>query len=267
MGFIQDIVDMPNQFDYSLQFYDRYYRPEYTTILLVGDIQQEKALQLTQTYFGAWERGEYIPKIPPEPAQKGTRTAIIDWPSPTLPYVVVAHHGPAYSDRRKDKAALDFLVPIAFGENSDLYQKLVLKEQKADLLAVSFDDQVDPELFTVVARLKNAADIDYVRDQIIATFDRFSREPVPGEKLEQTRSHIRYSTALSWTSPNAIAGFLAPYLSLRGSPETVEKLFALYQSVTSADIQEMAKRYFTPDNRIIVSLSAKGANQNHKEAK
>ena len=256
MGFIQDIEDMPNQYEYSLEFYRRYYRPEYTVLLLVGDITREKAVGLTQKYFGDWQRGDYIPKIPQEPEQKGTRTAIIDWPSPTLPYVVVAHHGPAYSERRKDKAALDFLVPIAFGENSELYQKLVLKEQKVDAMLVSFDDQVDPELFAVVARLKNFSDLAYVRDQIIATFDRYSKELVPQEKLEQTRSHIRYSTALSWTSTDAVAGFLAPYLSLRGTPETVEKLFALYQTVTPKDIQEMAKRYFTPENRTVVSLSA-----------
>ena len=41
MGFIKDIVDMPNQFEYSLKFYNRYYRPEYTTILAVGDVTRE----------------------------------------------------------------------------------------------------------------------------------------------------------------------------------------------------------------------------------
>ena len=264
MGFIRDIEDMPNQYDYSLDFYRRYYRPEYTVVTLVGDITQEKALELTRKYFGGWQRGDYIPKIPQEPQQKGPRTAIIDWPSPTLPYVVVAYHGPAYSDRQKDKAALDFLVPIAFGENSELYQKLVLNEQKVDMMLVSFDDQVDPELFAVVARLKSFGDLGYVRDQIIATFDRYSEELVPPDKLEQTRAHIRYATALNWTSADAIADFLAPYLSLRGTPETVEKLFALYQTVSPKDIQEMARRYFNPQNRIVVSLSAKPtASPNH----
>ncbi|HYJ45950.1 MAG TPA: pitrilysin family protein, partial [Pyrinomonadaceae bacterium] len=38
MGFIKDIEDMPNQYDYSLQFYNRYYRPENATIIVVGDV-------------------------------------------------------------------------------------------------------------------------------------------------------------------------------------------------------------------------------------
>ena len=257
MGFLQDIRAMPDQYGYSLEFYKRYYRPEYTTIMLVGDITQEKATNLTQKFFGTWERGNYRPNIPAEPPQKQGRAASVDWPSPTLPYVVVAHHGPAYSDLRKDKAALDFLVPIAFGENSDLYQRLVLKEQKVDMLLTSFDDQIDPELFAVVARVKDVKDLNYVRDAIVATFERYSEERVTQEKLDETRSHIRYSTALSWTSAGAIAGFLAPYIALNGTPRTVDRLFALYQQVTPKDIQETAKRFFTSDNRTIVTLATK----------
>ena len=64
----------------------------------------------------------------------------------TLPYVVVAFHGPAYSDETKDKAALDLVASVAFGENSDLYQRLVFKEQKVDILSPDFDDQIDPML-------------------------------------------------------------------------------------------------------------------------
>ena len=33
MGFLKDIQDMPNQYTYSLQFYSRFYRPEYVTIV------------------------------------------------------------------------------------------------------------------------------------------------------------------------------------------------------------------------------------------
>lgn len=257
MGFIQDIEAMPNQYEYSLQFYRRYYRPEYTTLLLVGDIEHARAMDLAKKYFGEWKRGNHKPDIPVEPEQKKTQSASVDWPSPTLPYVVVAYHGPAYSDQRKDKAALDFLVPITFGENSELYQKLVLKEQKVDLLSVSFDDQIDPELFAVVARVKDASHINYVRDQIIETFNRFSKELVPQDKLDQTRSHIRYGTALSWTSAGAIAGFLAPYINLGGTPATVDRLFALYQQVTPRDILEMAKKYFVPEARTVVTLATK----------
>jgi zinc protease len=257
MGFLQDIEAMPDQYEYSLEFYRRYYRPEYTTLLFVGDVTRDQTLALSEKYFGGWKRGMYKPVIPPEPEQKKTQSVSVDWPSPTLPYVAVAYHGPAYSDLRKEKAALDFLVPIAFGENSELYQKLVLKEQRVEILAVSFDDQIDPELFAVIARVKDPADINYVRDQIIETFNRFAKELVSQEKLDETRSFIRYSTALRWTSVGAIAGFLAPYINLAGTPATVDRVFATYQQITPKDIQDAAKRYFAQENRTVVTLATK----------
>src|SRR5206468_3705736 len=193
MGFLKDIQDMPNQYDYSLQFYNRFYRPEHSTITLVGDVTHDHALALTKKYFGEWKSGNYRPDIPLEPAQKESRQASVAWAAPTLPWIAVAFKGPAYSDEKKDKAALDLLSPMAFGSNSDLYQRLVLKEQKVDELEVAFGNHPDPELFTIWARIKDPKDIDYVRYQILATFERFTKETVDPGRLEATRSRIRYS--------------------------------------------------------------------------
>src|SRR5437773_1282065 len=184
MGFIEDIEDMPNQYDYSLQFYGRYYRPEYTTIVLVGDVNRADALAMVKKYFGDWKRGNYAPEIPTETEQTGPREEHVDWPSETLPIIYVAFRGPAYSDEAKDKSALDLLAPIVFGENSDLYQKLVLKEQKLDSLSVIFEDRANPELFLVAAKVKDLKDMDYVRQQILDTYKRFTTELVPGDKLD-----------------------------------------------------------------------------------
>jgi zinc protease len=255
MGFIKDIEDMPNQYQYSLDFYKRYYRPEYTTILVVGDVTRQRALALTKQHFGAWERGNYKPAIPDEPAQTEPREAHVDWPSATLPYLAVAFRGPAYSDETKDKVALDLLAAIAFGSNSELYQRLVLKEQKVDYVGSSFGDKVDPELFTVQTRIKKLEDMAYVREQILATFRRYTTELVPQQKLNDTRSRFRYGFAQGMDSSEAIAGALAPYLALRRTPETMNKLFALADSVTPADIRDAARRYFTDNNRTIVTLS------------
>lgn len=257
MGFLADIQDMPNQYDYSWQFYHRYYRPEYTTMVVVGDVTREQARALTEKYFAGWKRGDHSAAIPPEPPQSGPRSKHIDWPSPTLPHLIIGFKAPAYSDEVKDKAALDLLSPIAFGENSDLYQRLVLKEQKVDVLGPGFDDQIDPQLFVVFARVKEAKDVDDVRGQILAAFRRFAESAVSQEKLDETRSHFRYGTALGLDSAEAIAGFLAPYMALRRSPDTVNKLFTLYQRITPQDIQAAAARYFTENNRTIVTLATK----------
>src|SRR3989441_7524780 len=250
---------MPNQYDYSIEFYNRFYRPEYTTITLVGDVARDNALALTKKYFGEWKRGTYVPNIPAEPAQTEPRAAAVDWNSPTLPWMAIAFKAPAYSDDKKDKAALDLLSPIAFGSNSDLYQRLVLKEQKVDELEVAFGNHPDPELFTIWARIKDPKDIDYVREQVLATFKRFTEETVEPAKLDATRSRIRYSFALRMNSSSAIANAVAQYIGLRRTPETINKLFALYQQITPEDIRAVARQYFTLNNRTIVTLSSKGA--------
>jgi zinc protease len=257
MGFIEDIEDFPNQYDYSLQFYGRYYRPEYTTIVIVGDVKRDAALAMVKKYFGDWKRGSYVPNIPTEPDQTVPREGHVDWPSETLPLVYVAFRGPAYSDNKKDKAALDLLALIAFGENSDLYQKLVLQEQKLDSLSYTFEDRADPELFLVAAKLKDVKDTDYVRQQILETYRRFAKDPVPKDKLDSTRSRLRYQFALGMNSSEAIAGALASYIGLRRTPLTIDKLFALYDTVTPQDMREMAAKYFVDSHRTIITLSSK----------
>jgi zinc protease len=261
MGFIKDIEDMPNQHAYSLEFFQRYYRPEYTTMTLVGDVSRERALELTTRYFGEWKRGDFVPTIPSEPAQTEAKNATVEWPSPTLPLLAVAFRGPAYSDQVKDKAALDLLSQLAFGPNSELYQRLVLKEQKVDGIFRSFGNQKDPDLFTVTARIKDPKDIDYVRQQILQTFTQFTDESVAQAKLDATRSRMRYSFALALDSSSAIADAMAPYIALARTPETINSLFALYQQITPADIRAAASKYFVDSNRTTVTLTHKPTKQ------
>ncbi|HEY0004722.1 MAG TPA: pitrilysin family protein [Pyrinomonadaceae bacterium] len=265
MGFIEDIQDMPNQYDYSWEFYKRYYRPEYTTIVLVGDLTRETALSLVRQHFADWKRGNYVPQIPAEPEQTEPLTAHVPWPSQTLPLVYVAFRGPAYSDVKKDKAALDLLAPIAFGDNSDLYQRLVLKEQKVDALDFSFGNRTDPELFYVSASIKDEKDAPYVRQQILETYERFTKEAVPQAKLDSTRSRLRYRFALSMNSSEAIAGALAQYVALRRTPETIDKLYALYDTITPEDIRAAAARYFVEKHRTIVTLATTKTETGGKE--
>jgi len=260
MGYLKDIDDMPNQYDYSKQFFQRFYRPEYATVVIVGDVTRERALDLTKKYWGTWQRGNYKADIPAEPAQNESRTAHIEWDAPTLPHMAIAFHAPKYSDSSKEMAALDIFQAVAFGENSDLYQQLVLKEQKVDVLEADFDHKADPELFTVYVRVKDPAQVSYVRDQILKTFERYKTELIDQAKLDATRSRTRYSFALAMNSNDAIADALAPYIALERTPETLNRLFATYQTVTPEDIRDAVRKYFREESRTIVTLATKGQN-------
>ena len=48
MGFIADIEDMPNQFEYSKTFFERWYRPEHTTVIVAGDVDPEATVRLVE---------------------------------------------------------------------------------------------------------------------------------------------------------------------------------------------------------------------------
>ena len=102
MGFLRDVEDMPNQYQYSLTFFDRWYRPEYTIVCVVGDVERQAVLGLVNKYWGAWKRGTYKTDIPAEPPQTAPKTTHVDWPTPTLPLVAVAFRAPAYDDETKD---------------------------------------------------------------------------------------------------------------------------------------------------------------------
>ncbi|HYP28915.1 MAG TPA: pitrilysin family protein [Blastocatellia bacterium] len=258
MGFLRDVENMPNTYDYSLEFFKRYYRPEYTTIIVAGDVNHEIVSALVKKYWGDWKRGNYVPEIPREAPQTEEKVANVDWPAPTLPWVAVAHRGPAFSDEQKDMPVMDLIGSLGFSPTSDLYQRLVIKEQKVDALVASFDDRLDPYLLTVMARVKNPKDIDYVKGEILKTLDSFKTTRVPKEKLEDVKSNLKYSFALSLNNTEAIAANLAPYIALRRTPEAINKVYGVYASITPEDIQEMAKKYFVQNQRTVVTLSHRG---------
>jgi zinc protease len=257
MGFLKDIENMPNQYEYSLQFFDRYYRPEYTTIVVVGDVVAKQVRPLVEKHWGQWKRGSFKPEVPAEKPQESARQNSIDWPSPTLPWIAISFRGPAYTDTQKDGAAVDVLSFLAFSENSPLYQKLVIEEQKVDRFSGGLPDHFDPFLFTILARVKDVKEVDYVRDQVLATVQSYQQTLVDKQRLENVKKHLRYSFALRLDNNDAIANTLAHYIALRRTPETINRIYSLYAEVTAEDVQLMAKKYLTGNNRTIVTL--KGA--------
>lgn len=257
MGYLEDIKDYPNQYKYAWDFWNRFYRPENTTVIVVGDIKETEVLAMVKKYFGGWERGKFNQVLPVEAPQSEPQKVHIDWASPTLPSLAIAYRGPAFSETQKDKAALDLLSIVAFGENSDLNQKLVLSEQKATFISPDFENRFNPELFTVYAQVKDGKDMDYVKDEIIKTYKRFTTELIPQKQLDETRSRLRYGFAMGMNSNDAIAGTLAQYITFNRTPETIDKVFALYDSITSEDIRTFAAKYFTDNNQTIVTLATK----------
>ena len=257
MGFLRDIEDMPNQYAYSKQFFQRWYKPENVTVILTGDVDPARTFALVEKYFGAWQRGTAKPPvIPAEPQATGPVTAHVAWETPTLPWMTVAFHTPAhFSTRDKAASALKFAATELFGERSELYQRLVVKEQKVDQLFSTGGDAKDPDLFTIGARLKDSADLAYVRDLILDTCAKAVVLPFSAAKLEESKTEVRLSFQRALDSTNSVASVVARLTSYDRDPEAVNKVLALEETVTVEDLARIAKATFQDRGRVITTLA------------
>jgi zinc protease len=118
----------------------------------------------------------------------------------------------------------------------------------------------------VFARVKDPKDVDYVRDQILETYKRYTTELIPATKLDATRSRTRYGFAMTMNSSDAIASTLAPFISLRRTPETIDKLGVLMETITPENVRDIAAKYFRDYSRTIVTLATKAKEVAKNEA-
>jgi zinc protease len=258
MGFIKDIEDMPNQFAYSKTFFDRWYRPEFTTIIVAGDVTPEEVLPLVEKYWGGWKRGQQKVEIPQEPEPKGPVYAHVPWEAPTLPWITVAFHGPGFSAVEKDFAAMDLLLDLNFGPTSDLYKRLVDDEQKVDQLSPFNQGNADPYLMSVVARVKKLEDVPYVRDAVLRTFAEARTRPLAAKRVADAKSNARYSFVRSLDNTERIGATLARYVRYARSYGTLNQYYRLFETLTPADLHHAAQKYVT-DSRLVVTTLSKEA--------
>jgi zinc protease len=261
MGFLKDIMDMPNQYQYSLTFFDRWYRPEHCALIVVGDVQHDRLVTLARKYYGSWRRGSFELQVPVDEKPAGEQIINLPWKSQTLPVLTIGYRGPAFSDRTVDMPAIDLLSQVLFSQTSDLFRKLVIEDQAVEFVQGGEQDARDPGLFTITTRIKDPKNIDAVRDQIYAAIEKAKTTPVDAVRLAQIKSFFRYSYAMGLDNADAIARSITHYVQLTGDPEAVNRVYDLYDRITPDDIMMVANKYFSADNRTVVLLTQEGDKQ------
>jgi zinc protease len=192
--------------------------------------------------------------VPVEPEQTETRyTHLQNGDIP--PYLNMSYKGPAFSDTAIDMPALDILSSIVFSDTSDLYKQLVLDEQKVRFMDGGAFDMRDPGLFSITASLVEKGDMSYVKEQIEIAISKVQKDGVDEEELKRTQSHLKYRYAMRMDTPTNIAESLSHYIWLTGEPESVNRLYALYDEVTVEDIQRVASQYLRPERLTIATIS------------
>ena len=268
MGFLKDIEDMPNQLAYSRQFFDRWYRPENVTVIISGDVKPETAFPMVEKYFSGWKRGTTKPPvIPAEPVHSKPVDVRLPWTSPTLPYMTVGFHTPAkFSTTDNSSEALSLASELLFGSRSELYQRLVVREQKVDQLFAFGGEAKDPDIFTIGARVKKPEDLAYVRNLILDTCAAARSLPFSSAKLQDAKNEARLAFARRLDSTDSIAGIIARFTSYARDPEAVNKLALLRDSVSTGDLVRLAKATFQDNNRVITTLAHGGFPANLDDA-
>ena len=95
----------------------------------------------------------------------------------------------------------------------------------------------------------------YVMEEIEKAIAKVQTQDVDAELLERTKSNLKYGFAMGIDTPGAIANSLAHYIQLTGDPESINRLYALYDQVTIDDLKMVANKYFQPERLTIATIS------------
>lgn len=267
IGSKHDVEDMPNQYEYSRSFFRRFYTPDDCVVFVVGDFDHDKTLAAIKDAYGGWRGTRAKTGVKPEPPQKGPRARALTWQGETDPRIAIAYRTPAMKASLVDTAALMTLASAAFGEPSELYQRLVVKEQKVLDLEVDPESMQskDPGSFVLDATLKGTTSFDEVIGAVQATLDAVARGELPAERIEAARDHLSNATILRMQTPAAVATLLALATGAVGDVHTFEHYMDALAAVKPEDVARVAKA-LTPAHRDVVTLIAGSEGTEKKKA-
>ena len=235
-------------------FYNTYYVPANATLALVGDFDAAQAKELVSEYVGRVPRADRaVPRdIPKEPPQAKERRVTLEEPWP-LPAVIVAHH--ITYDGHQDSYPLHIASKVlSDGQTSRIYQKLVYETQIAVAAFGGANLIEDPNLFYAVAIVQPGHTPDEAINALIAELDRLKAEPISDHELQRTKNQFARDYIVNRESDQQKASQLAHAVVIHHDITTADGEFDIFQNITTADVQRVARTYFTSENRLVITV-------------
>ncbi len=235
-------------------FYNTYYVPANATLALVGDFDAAQAKELVSEYLGRVPKADRaVPRdIPKEPPQAKERRVTLEEPWP-LPAVIVAHH--ITYDGHPDSYPLHIASKVlSDGQTSRIYQKLVYETQIAVAAFGGANLIEDPNLFYAVAIVQPGHTPDEAINALIAELDRLKAEPISDHELQRTKNQFARDYIVNRESDQQKASQLAHAVVIHRDITTADGEFDIFQNITTADVQRVARTYFTSENRLVITL-------------
>jgi zinc protease len=243
-------------------FYRTYYVPGNATLALVGDFDAKQALALVTQYLGPVPRSDrpIVRDLPREPEQTQERRVSLteNWP---LPVVVVAYH--VTFDGHPDSYPLHIAAKVlSDGQSSRIYRALVYEKQLA-LAAFGAGNIVeDPNLFYAVGIVQPGRTAAEVERALVAELDRLREEPITDHELQRVKNQFARDYIVGRESNQQKARQLAHAIVIhKGDVTTADGEFDVFMDTTAADVQRVARTYFRPENRTVLTIAPRSATQ------
>jgi predicted Zn-dependent peptidase len=255
IGHMSDIKNYTRE--EAAKFYAQYYVPSNMIVAIVGDVEPKQVEKLAKQYFGRLKpspRPEPVATV--EPEQKGERrVTLVDR---AQPFLGLGYHIP--EETNPDWAALDAMADyLGSGATSLLYKALVKKDKIAANVGSfgGYPATKYPCLMLVYAFPSQGETNEVCEQAIDSVIESLQAAPIPAEEVEKIKARYKANFIQSMQSNLGMATSLASYENMYGDWHQLFKELDRINAVTADDIQRVAKKYLTRENRTVVWLQTK----------
>jgi zinc protease len=255
IGWMSDILSWRR--DDIMTYYRTYYAPNNAVLIIVGDFEPARALDLIRKYYGAIPKSTPPPAVSTvEPPQIGTKRVVLR-KAAQVPSFEMVWHAPAANDPDYFPLAVLEKALLA-GQSSRLYKRLVREEQLAVTVRGGVGETLDPQLFTISARPRPTADLDRLEAVIEEELAKIKADGITDAEFQKTLNMIKSDFYFGLQSINGKAGALGQAEILYGGYEKAFDRIDAFAAVKKEQIIQAAKKYFTDANKTVGRLVPEG---------
>lgn len=238
----------------ALDFWDEHYYPNRAVLVMAGDVRPEKDIKIIEKYFGELKsEPETRIDIPEEPEQKKERRTRVSFDAE--PQMFFGFYRPTYPE--EDSYAMDAVSAImGRGRTSRLYRRLVTEEEVAVEVNTysNFPGYRYPNLFAIHVITKAPHTPKEVEKIVYEEINKLKVETPSDWEMEKVRNQVKADYIRELDSSRGLAFQLAFYEHFLDGWEKMMEYPDQIEKVTAEDIQLVAKKYLTENNRTVAIL-------------
>jgi zinc protease len=235
------------------KFYETFYRPNNSTLIVVGDVTPDAVVAKLERAFAKWEKA-HIPAVDVSAAPAArdrTNIYIVDRPGSAQSVIQIGHVGVPRSN--PDYFPLLVLNTMLGGQFTSRIN-MNLREDKGYTYGArsSFDFRRGAGPFTASAPVVTAATKESVVEFMKELRGIRGEIPVTPEELEFSKQAIIRGFPRGFETPGQISDRLETVATYDLPDTYFNSYIERVQAVTLEDINRVANRYLTPDRMAVV---------------